>query len=543
MFSASQAHTRGKTLICVVAVILTMLITTPSRICALDIVVNGDLHTSLDTAWFEANGIERESFRIVTLIEALPLVVSCSAVTVKTGRPSADGANTDIGAAGSEAGSWVRLGIEDLFSAGYLVHDGSRVVLEWQGTRIDDVVGIELQADLLESDSLTAWVSWEGIPELKQEITRFADLHGIKIDVVDTPNIRTKLITVLRARGRVPDMMMVQSDYIPELTESQALQPVDPANFPHLLPKSVEAMSLNGSFWAVPFYCDTQLVFINPEIIDPPEPDWTLDEMEALAESANRQGLIPMSWNAYSAYWLVPFQMAFGKDRLIEPEGFITVDDEPTREAVRYLVELKDRGLLRLLERNAMTTLFAEGRVAMILSGSYAIPGFTRIGIPFAVVPFPLLGDREDRNSSSASVDTARSGGRDALSPDRAVSPFLDFKGFAVTRRARNPILARRLIQYLTGLEVQYRFTQIVTKLPVTREAMLETRHAGTQTNSLPDTLITSYNRGIPVPAHPAYGHFKNTMWKLLRLALADEAMIDAVLEKGQIIIEGRDER
>jgi ABC-type glycerol-3-phosphate transport system substrate-binding protein len=496
------------------------------EVSALDIFVNGSRHQTLDTAWFETYGRVTGMSLTVSLLEALPLVVSCEGITV-TANDQHTGEIDEIRR---------RPKLENLFSKGLLIDDGTGITLEWGETRIDDVIRIELTADLLESDSLTAWVSWEGIPELKDEITRFADLHGLEIGVVDTPNIRAKLITVTRARGRVPDLVMVQSDYIPELTVSGALQPVDPAAFPDLLPKAVEAMTMDSSCRAVPFYFDTQLVFINPRIIDPPEPDWTLDEMEALAESAHRKGNIPLSWNAYSAYWLVPFQMAFGKERLIDPEGFISVDDRATCEAVRYLVELKDRGLLRLLERDAMTTLFAEGRVAMILSGSYAIPGFTRIGIPFAVAPFPLLGNREDRHNSDILY---HSNEREPLSPDRAVSPFLDFKGFAVTRRARNPVLARRLIQHLTSPDVQYRVTSALAKLPANEAAL----HRFGRSTGVSETLKISYERGIPVPAHPAYGHFKNTMWKLLRLALTDGAKIDEVLEKGQILLENASRR
>jgi len=46
-----------------------------------------------------------------------------------------------------------------------------------------------------------------------------------------------------------------------------------------------------------------------------------------------------------------------------------------------------------------------------------------------------------------------------------------------------------------------------------------------------------SMENGYPIPCSPLYGLYKNTMWKLLNLALSGKMEVGAVLESGQEII------
>ena len=164
-------------------------------------------------------------------------------------------------------------------------------------------------------------------------------------------------------------------------------------------------------------------------------------------------------------------------------------------------------------EREAMISLFASERVALILSGSYSIPLFEQLGIPFDVAPYPAV----------------RPGGR-------PLAPFLDFKGWAVSRRTYNPILARRVIQYLGGIGVQQRFPPAMSKLPVNRDSWEIMR----QENPYFPVLTRSAEIGIPVPTEQAYGVYKNTMWKLLRFVFSGQMGVGQALEQGQKIIEAQ---
>jgi ABC-type glycerol-3-phosphate transport system substrate-binding protein len=384
------------------------------------------------------------------------------------------------------------------------------------GKRLSDVRKIEILAEPLVEKQLEIWVSWEGIQLLKKEIERFSNLHDVKIKVTEVPRIETKLISILRAGGRPPDLVMVQSDYLPALVQSRAIQSLDYLSFETLIPKGRRSFSFDGKSWAVPFYFDCQLVFYNPKLLDEsPALDWTLADMERLAQGVRKRfaDVAPMNWNAYSAYWLAAFQLGFGKQDLVEEDGSIRIDDAATQAALSYLLDLQKRELLVVSEREAMISLFTSERVAMILTGSYSIPLFEELGIPFGVVPYPRI-----------------------ETDGRSLAPLLDFKGWAVSRRTYSPILARRIIQYLSGIGVQQRFPVAMSKLPVNQDSWEIMR----QGNPYYPVLTQSAETGVPVPSERAYGVFKNTMWKLLRFVFTGQMSVAEALQQGQRIIEAQ---
>ena len=161
--------------------------------------------------------------------------------------------------------------------------------------------------------------------------------------------------------------------------------------------------------------------------------------------------------------------------------------------ALGYLKGAIDRGFLSPMERDAMMAYFTSGKAAFILSGSYSIPEFSRLGLPFGVAPFPRV----------------TAGGK-------RLAPMLDYKGWAVTRTTKSPVLARRLVQHLSGAGVQAAFCQPQGKLPANDDAWA-LLPAG---DPYLEASRASYEAGVAVPPEPAYGEFKNASWKLLRLYL-----------------------
>ena len=377
-----------------------------------------------------------------------------------------------------------------------------------------EVERIHVFGDLLEDKSLHIWLSWEGVDELKEEIRRFAEAHGVRVKLVQVPSAETKLIATLRGGGTLPDLVMLQSASIADLVDARALQPLDYFSTNYVVKKGRDAFKLGGRLWAVPFYFDAQMLFYNPNLMtEDPDVEWSLEDFEKTAETVKNghAELYPACWNAYSAYWLSPFIRAFGKKRLVERDGRIRIDDEATERAIEYLLSLSERGLLEVSERDAMTAYFSSGRAAMILTGSYSIPHFQRLGIPFRVLPLPV--NQENGNP---------------------VAPFLDFKGFAITRRSRAPITARRFIQHLSGPGVQKRFSVRLNKLPARHDIwpVLQDEMV------FFDEMRMSYEQGMPVPAERSYGIYKNTMWKLLRFVFGGKMTVPEVQKTGQRIID-----
>lgn len=383
--------------------------------------------------------------------------------------------------------------------------------------RYASVTTVELAGEACPERSIEVWASWEGVPELKAEIKRWAERSGAAVKVVDVPSIKSKLVTVLRGGGKVPDLVMVQSDYLPDLAWANALQGLDGLALPATAPKGKDAFRLGGELLAAPFYCDTQLVFYAESLVrKAPPDDWTLADMERLARASGAK--VPAAWNAYSAYWFLPFALGFGADAIVEADGSMDVRQPAYGRALGYLRGAIDRGFLSAMERDAMMAYFSSGKAAFILSGSYSVPEFTRLGLAFGVAPYPLV----------------EAGGS-------RVAPLLDYKGWAVTRTARSPALARRLVQHLSSAGVQASFCGALGKLPANGEAWDLAPVAGSGDYSR--ALRVSYEAGVAVPPAPVYGDFKNASWKLIRLFLAGSMSAEETISALATILEARAER
>lgn len=387
--------------------------------------------------------------------------------------------------------------------------DGWEIVYGSQ--TFSDVRALNIEGEKLAVRPLEIWINWEGTELLREEIERYADLHRLEIKITEVPKPDSKLISVTRGGGSVPDIIMVQSSAIDSLVRSGSIQNIDYMYPEGLQEQGREAFSHGGRTWAVPFYYDSQLVLYNPELISEPSNDWTLTDFERICGRASKVCDIPSAWNAYSASFLIPFQISFGKDSLVETDGSIDITDEASRKALEYVLHLQDDGLMQPMERDAMTSLFVSGDVAMILSASYSIPHFTELGVPFKAAALPI-------NEETG----------------RRVSPLLDFKAFAVTKKSRNTTGARRLIEHLTGPAIQGRFTSEVAKLPA-RESVF---NLTAETNPYYETLKISAEAGTIIPTDKAYSVYKNTMWKMLRFALSGRMSAARVLEKTQKIVD-----
>lgn len=476
---------------------------TSLRAGALDLSLNGDRRSSLSPAQVAAGArtvcVAGTWLSGVPLEDVLPIMTEARVLTISTSSGSRRV---------QDAGLADRLGELVL-----CVQDRAvRLVLPADlGPPLPGVLSIDLEGTPLDRRALEVWVSWEGVRELKASIAAYATAHELSIKVVDVPDPRAKLLTVLRGGGAVADLVMVQSDSVPELVGIRALQPVGSLRTQELAGTGWAAFrTRDGRQWAVPFFRDVQLVFTNPNLVPDPPADWTLDDLERLTAPLVARGLVPMAWNAYSAYWLVPFQAGFGKEELVGADGSMVVDDAATERAVTYLAGLDRRGLLKAVERDAMVGLFGAGKAGLILSGSYSIPEFVRVGLPFRVTAFPR------------SLE------------GRPLSSLLDYKGFAVSRTSRNPLLARRLLQYLSRADVQLEFATALDKLP----ASVAATAAFVGSSPYGAALAESLESATLIPPEPVYGAFKNVMWSLLRLVFSGEMEVRAALEVAQRTVD-----
>lgn len=405
---------------------------------------------------------------------------------------------------------------DELFDI-FIIPQESSYLLVYNDRQIPKISEIQIKGDKLPLKPLEVWVSWEGTDTLKSIAADFSERFSLDITVHTIPNTATKLMAHNRGNMNIPDVVMIKSDYLPQLLSERALQPIN-WQLPDAMQKKGLTSFHSGAQYGIPLYSDVQLICYNPEILPrlygntQNEAEGTLKDLENSLATVEKPN-IPATWNVYSAYWLLSFQLGFGKQSVLEQDNSIIIDDQATISAVNYLISLMDTNLLHAIERDGMISHFIQGNAGMILTGSYSIPAFEKLGIPYAIAPYPI-------NKTTGQY----------------VAPMIDYKGLAIPRKSRNPIGARRLIQYLSSQQIQAEFSFNNYKNPA-RDDVWELSNLPEHTEWV---LRESIERGAIVPPEPAYIIAKDTLWKMLRLMLNKQIPVEIGLKKAQEIINNQ---
>ncbi len=364
-----------------------------------------------------------------------------------------------------------------------------------------------------QQEKLTVWISWEGSDLLKKEISQFAKEKNYSINVHYIPKIKSKLSTVVKAKGKLPDLFMVKSDYISPLFNYDVFTNLQGVNTNDITKKGIKAFKYHNKLTAIPFYFDTQVMLYNKSLVDSiDDTSITTEQLEKISLNLKKKGDIPLSWNLYSAYWLLPFQIGFGKD-INDPDNIAIINDPPTRSALAYLLNLKNEGLLVPLLRGAIKSKFIDNKIGFILTGSYAIPNFKKAGVNIGVLTFPFISKTQ-----------------------RYASPLLDFKGFAISKNSANKEEALQLINYLISAKVQLDIAQQLYKIPANTSIWSQIK----DNTGYFKVFFKSYTIGTVIPPSYSYVVYKNTMWKILRFIVGGKLSIGEGLKKGQQIINAK---
>ena len=376
---------------------------------------------------------------------------------------------------------------------------------------------VRLEGIACTEKELEIWLSREGVLELREQLQRFADWFGVSLHILEIPDIPARLQAYLRAQEPLPDVFHVEPSQLEELVDFQAVQGLgylfsqDSQRLQSLQPNMSDAFLVNGVPYAYPFYADTQMAFVNRELAGR---DFVLQDETDLWELAARLGSSDAwacSWNAYSLYWLVPFLRGFGMDPLLGCTNTVDVQHPAVSQAIDFLLALRDQGLLLPEERDAMTSLFCAGEVALILSGSYMVPQFERLEMEVGMFALPW---------------NSRGG--------RWFSPVLDCKGLAISARTKVPVLSRRVIDFLSCLPVQQRFCEQLRKIPARREALDRMSLPG----ELQQVFRKSLRTGFPLPTASSYGIWKSVFWKILRFVFAGQMSVTQALQSAQQLVD-----
>jgi multiple sugar transport system substrate-binding protein len=279
------------------------------------------------------------------------------------------------------------------------------------------------------------------------------------------------------------------------------------------LPATVSANRYRGGIFGVPVFIDTGLLYYRKDLLEkyaiaPPQ---TWNQMVQAAKTIvgreqDRQ-LVGFSGQFKQYEGLVCNMMEYilsNGGALWDEKRMISALDQPAAlQAVRFvrdhiIGEISGRGMLAYEEPESLA-LFTQGRAIFHRNWPYA----------WAIANDPASSKVAGRVGMSPLPGFAVGTGAAALGGWQ----------LGISRYSRNPDLAWRFVEFMTGPDVQKRIALATGRAP-TRAALYDDNEIAAKIPQL-KSLLASFKRAVPRPTTPVYVPLSNIMQRYFSSVLA----------------------
>ncbi|MDX1662886.1 MAG: maltose ABC transporter substrate-binding protein [Candidatus Promineifilaceae bacterium] len=298
----------------------------------------------------------------------------------------------------------------------------------------EDVVEEDVvEEDVVVEDALVVWADDTRAPILAALATEFEAEFGVALVVEQVADIREQFAIAAPA-GEGPDIVIGAHDWIGELVAGGLLAEMDlGAKQDDFLPVSLEAFTIGGNLYGMPYAIENIALFYNADLVETPPETW--EELRDISQELVDAGEVEygMAVPVGATYDAYPLYTAFGGFIFPQENGdFVPTNvglDEPGFiEAGNFLQDMIDAGLAPSdADWDTAHILFEQGDAAFIMAGPWALDRISASGVPFGIAGFP-----------------------DATEPGQ---PFLGVQGFMVNALSDQVFLAQAFLTEFVATE------------------------------------------------------------------------------------------
>ncbi|MEQ8675308.1 MAG: extracellular solute-binding protein [Aggregatilineales bacterium] len=302
------------------------------------------------------------------------------------------------------------------------------------------IVGIA--PSMAQEESLLVWAPPENSAAVTELGALFEEEYGITIEVQEVPfdQIADDLVN-FGPVGEGPDIIITENSRLGQLVANGALLPLDLSDISDLFnPSALNIFTYQGETWALPFAWENVALIRNTDLV--PEAPATWQEVRAISEELQssgtaQYGFVPLFGDPYHQF---PIITAFGGYIFgVTEDGSYDVNDiglgsEGGLAGAEFISGLYQDGLADPdMDNDVVLELFAQGELAMFITGPWFSQRVIDAGVPYSVDPIP-------------GADGALENGR----------PFSGGFGFAISAFSDKALLAEIFIyDFLSTQEAQ----------------------------------------------------------------------------------------
>jgi maltose/maltodextrin transport system substrate-binding protein len=246
--------------------------------------------------------------------------------------------------------------------------------------------------------NLLIWINGDkGYNGLQKVGDNFTKLSGVKV-VVQHPEGAPDKFQAAAGAGKGPDIFCWPHDRIGEWASSGLITPVQPASRirNEIDDSAWKAVTYRGRAWAYPIAMEAIGLVYNKALVK--EVPATFDEVIKLNNVLKTQGKSAILWDYNKSFFTWPLLAGAGAfvferkpDGDLDPEK-VGVATEGSIQAVQMLNKLiVDGHMPKGAKYSEMEAGFAQGKVAMMITGPWAWDNARKAKIDFGVASIPAV--------------------------------------------------------------------------------------------------------------------------------------------------------
>ncbi len=239
------------------------------------------------------------------------------------------------------------------------------------------------------------------------------------------------------ASGEPPDVFLLNYRRFGQFAARDVIDPIEDSlgdlSTEDFYEPPIAAFTINGQLLCLPQNVSSSVIYFNPALfeeadVELPAADWSWQDMTDTARSISEAGIEAVGFGI-GVRTIAPFVWSAGGEVVDDTESptAMTLDNEPGREALQFLLDLQQYGT-DATERAAEDPeeAFARGELAMFYDSRRAVPLFRDSGLDFDVVALPadeesvslLASDAYCVSRDAGNIATAREFARFAVGPE-----------------------------------------------------------------------------------------------------------------------------
>lgn len=256
----------------------------------------------------------------------------------------------------------------------------------------------------------------------------------------------------------LPDILMLPADRMGDAAKRKIIRPISfmQRDKDRYLLSGIKSFTYNNEIYACPRSVETMVIYYNQDLLK--YPFEFMDDYYNFAKEIKKQGKYGIISKWDTIYYAYGFLSGFGgycfktrPDGTLDPND-IGLDNDGAVQGAEYLRKFIDNtvpaSILGDDGYGEIDKLFITGKVAAVINGPWSLDDYAKAGLNYGVAPLPKLPN------------------------GKYAQPFLGYRGYAITRNAKDVELAEKFLRFINQDEFALKRYEAIHEIPPLKTIM-----------------------------------------------------------------------